>query len=136
MAGLNRVTLIGNLGGDAKLQYTESGQAVVNLSLATNEAWKDPVSGERKERTEWHRVAVWGKTAEALSEYLTKGRQIYVEGRLQRSEWEDEKGIKRQSTQIVARQVQLLGTRKDAEWRGELEPPPSDDNVPPEAQVS
>ena len=113
MAGLNKVTLIGNLGRDPELRYTANGQPVVNFTLATNEAWTNK-NGEREERTEWHRIVAWGKLAEICGEHLAKGRQVYVEGRLQTREWEDREGTKRRTTEITAQQVLMLGRRPEA----------------------
>ncbi len=113
MAGLNKVMLIGNLGRDPELRYTQSGQAVANFTLATNEQWTNK-NGEREERTEWHRIVVWGRQAEICGEYLSKGRQIYVEGRLQTREWEDREGNKRNTTEISANKVLMLGPRGEA----------------------
>jgi len=112
MAGVNKVILIGNLGRDPELRYTQSGQAVANFSLATSESWKDKNSGERKESTEWHRITTWGKTAELASQYLSKGRTVYVEGRLQTREYEDKDGIKRKVTEVVASNVTFLGGQR------------------------
>ncbi len=108
MAGVNKVILIGNLGRDPELRYTQNGQAVVNFSLATSENWNDR-NGERVERTEWHRIVAWGKTAELCAQYLAKGRTVYIEGRLQTREWEDKEGNKRTTTEINANTVQFLG---------------------------
>jgi len=109
MAGVNKVILIGNLGRDPELRYTQGGQAVANFTLATTENWTDK-SGERAERTEWHRIVVWGKLAELCAQYLNKGRTVYVEGRLQTREWEDRDGNKRQTTEINAQTVNFLGS--------------------------
>src|SRR5215813_5398130 len=108
MASINKVILIGNLGKDPELRYTPGGQAVCDLSIATTDQWTDK-SGERKEQTEWHRVVVWGKQAENCSQYLSKGRQVYVEGRLRTRQWDDKEGNKRYTTEIVAQTVQFLG---------------------------
>jgi single-strand DNA-binding protein len=108
MASINKVIVIGNLGADPELRYTPGGQAVCDLRIATTEQWTDK-SGERKEQTEWHRVVVWGKQAENCSQYLAKGRQVYVEGRLRTRQWEDKDGQKRYTTEIVAQTVQFLG---------------------------
>jgi single-strand DNA-binding protein len=108
MASINKVILIGNLGKDPELRYTPGGQAVCDLSIATTDQWTDK-SGERKEQTEWHRVVVWGKQAENCSQYLSKGRQCYVEGRLRTRQWDDKDGNKRYTTEIVAQTVQFLG---------------------------
>ena len=108
MAGVNKVILIGNLGRDPELRYTQNGQAVVNFTLATSENWTDK-SGEKVERTEWHRIVVWGRVGELCAQYLSKGRTVYVEGRLQTREWEDKDGNKRSTTEINAQTVQFLG---------------------------
>ena len=110
MGSVNKVILVGNLGRDIELRYTPGGAAVATLSLATTEVWNDK-SGQRQEKTEWHRVVLWGKTAETLAEYLLKGRQIYVEGRLQTRQWDDRDGNKRYTTEIRADRVVLLGGR-------------------------
>jgi len=105
MAGsVNKVILIGNLGRDPEVRYTPSGQAVANFTVATNEAWTDK-AGQKQERTEWHRVVVWGKAAENCGEYLSKGRSVYVEGRLQTREWTNKEGDKQFTTEIVANPV-------------------------------
>ncbi|MCB9652365.1 MAG: single-stranded DNA-binding protein [Deltaproteobacteria bacterium] len=110
MASLNKVTLIGNLGADPEVRYTASGSPVANFRIATSEQWTDR-SGEKQERTEWHRIVVWGKTAEICGEYLRKGRSVYVEGRLQSREWEDKEGVKRTTVEINADRVLFLGGR-------------------------
>ncbi len=110
MGSLNKATVIGNLGNDAELRYTQSGRAVSNISIATSEVWTDD-SGEKHENTEWHRCVIWGKMAESLATYLKEGKRIYLEGRLQTREWQDKDGIKRQSTEIVANNIVLLGSR-------------------------
>jgi single-strand DNA-binding protein len=107
MGSVNKVILVGNLGRDAELRYTPGGAAVAKVSIATTEVWTDK-SGERKDKTEWHSVDIWGKQAETLSEYLTKGKQVYVEGRLQTREWTDKDGNKRKTTDIKADRVVLL----------------------------
>ncbi|MGE5048426.1 MAG: single-stranded DNA-binding protein [Deltaproteobacteria bacterium] len=105
MAGsVNKVILVGNLGRDPEVRYTPSGQAVANFTVATNEAWTDK-AGQKQERTEWHRVVVWGKAAENCGEYLSKGRQVYVEGRLQTREWTNKEGAKQYTTEVVANPV-------------------------------
>ena len=108
MAGINKAILIGNLGRDPELRYTQSGQAVVNFSIATTETWNDK-NGERQERTEWHRIVAWGKTGELCAQYLSKGRTVYIEGRIQTREWEDREGNKRTTTEINAQNVTFLG---------------------------
>ncbi len=111
MAGVNKVILIGNLGRDPEVRYTSSGTPVANFPMATSDRWVDQASGERKERTEWHRIVVWGKQAEIAGEYLRKGRQVYVEGSLQTREWTDREGNKRYTTEVRAQMFQMLGTR-------------------------
>jgi single-strand DNA-binding protein len=124
MASVNRVILIGNLGRDPELRYTQSGSAVANFTLATNERWRDK-DGNNQERTEWHRIVVWGRTAENCAQYLQKGRSVYVEGRLQTREWEDKDGNKRNTTEINALNVQFLGGRGGPGGGGD-DPGPSD----------
>ncbi len=108
--GINKVILIGNLGADPEVRFTPSGQAVANFRIATSESWTDKSSGQKQERTEWHRIVVWGKLAELCGEYLKKGRQCYVEGRLQTREWTDKEGKKNYTTEVVAQTVQFLGS--------------------------
>jgi single-strand DNA-binding protein len=108
MGSVNKVILVGNLGRDAELRYTPGGAAVATLNMATTEVWNDK-AGQRQEKTEWHRVVLWGKSAETLTEYLTKGKQIYVEGRLQTRQWDDKDGNKRYTTEIRGDRVVLLG---------------------------
>ncbi len=110
MGSVNKVILVGNLGRDVELRYTPSGDAVGTLNLATTEVWNDK-SGERQEKTEWHRIVLWGKQAKSLQEYLLKGRQIYVEGKLQTRTWDDRDGKKRYTTEVRADRVVLLGSR-------------------------
>lgn len=112
MASLNKVFLIGNLGADPEVRYTASGTAVANFRIATSETWNDK-NNERQERTEWHRIVVWGRTAEICGEYLRKGRSVHIEGRIQSREWEDKEGQKRFTTEIVAQNVTFLGSRGD-----------------------
>ena len=108
MGSVNKVILVGNLGRDAELRYTPGGAAVATLNMATTEVWNDK-AGQKQEKTEWHRVVLWGKPAESLKEYLTKGKQIYVEGRLQTRQWDDKDGNKRYTTEIRGDRVVLLG---------------------------
>ena len=145
MEGLNKVMLIGNLGADPELKFTESGQSVLKLRLATTERWKDK-DGTRQERTEWHSVSLWGRRAEALNKFLQKGRTIYVEGRLQTRSWDDKNGGgKRYATEVNATEILLLGGKRDGggeereespkpartgkPW-GENPPDDSDDQIP------
>lgn len=108
MSGLNKAMLIGNLGRDPELKYTQNGNSVCNFSIATSESWKDK-DGNSKESTEWHRIVVWGKQAENCAKYLVKGRTVYVEGNLRTRQWEDKDGNKRNTTEINAQVVQFLG---------------------------
>jgi single-strand DNA-binding protein len=108
MGSVNKVILVGNLGRDAEMRYTPGGAAVATLNLATTEVWNDK-AGQKQEKTEWHRIVLWGKTAESLNEYLTKGKQIYVEGRLQTRQWDDKDGNKRYTTEIRGDRIVLLG---------------------------
>ena len=108
MGSVNKVILVGNLGRDSELRYTPGGAAVATLNLATTEVWNDR-NNQRQEKTEWHRVVLWGKQAESLQEYLTKGKQIYVEGRLQTRQWDDKDGNKKYTTEIKADRITLLG---------------------------
>ena len=117
MGSVNRVILVGNLGRDAELRYTPGGAAVANFSLATTETWTDKNSGQRQEHTEWHRVDLWGKRAEALQQYLTKGLKIYVEGSLRTRQWEDRDGNKRYSTDVRADRIEFLDSRGDGSGR-------------------
>jgi single-strand DNA-binding protein len=109
MGSVNKVILVGNLGRDAELRYTPGGAPVATLNLATTEVWNDKASGQKQEKTEWHRVVLWGKSAESLSEYLTKGKQIYIEGRLQTRKWQDKDGNDKYTTEIRADRITLLG---------------------------
>jgi single-strand DNA-binding protein len=109
MGSVNKVILVGNLGRDAELRYTPGGAAVATLNLATTEVWNDK-EGQRQEKTEWHRVILWGKQAETLNQYLQKGKQIYVEGRLQTRQWDDKDGNKRYTTEVRGDRVVLLSS--------------------------
>jgi len=144
MAGVNKAILVGNLGRDPELRTTPNGQSVVNFTLATSETWTDK-SGERVERTEWHRIVVWGRTAETCAQYLSKGRTVYIEGRIQTREWEDKDGHKRYTTEINANTVNFIGPRGSSGDSGggpsgsssggtdgpSGDPgPPTDDNIP------
>ena len=109
--GLNKVMLIGNLGADPEIRYTAGGAAVANVRLATADSWRDKDSGETQERTEWHRVVFFGRLAEIVEQYVKKGSQIYIEGRLQTRKWQDKEGNEKLSTEIVASEMQMLGSR-------------------------
>ncbi len=109
MAGVNKVILVGRLGADPEIRYTPSGAAVANFTLATSENWKDK-DGNKQEKTEWHKIVVFSKLAEICGQYLNKGKQIYIEGRIQTRQWEDRDGNKKYTTEIVANQMQMLGS--------------------------
>tara|TARA_B100000242_G_scaffold2285_1_gene1359 strand:- start:248 stop:673 length:426 start_codon:yes stop_codon:yes gene_type:complete len=135
---LNKVILIGNLGQDPEARFTPQGTAVTNLSIATNESWKDQ-NGETQDRTEWHRVVMYGRMAETAAEYMKKGQMVYVEGRLNTREWEDQNQIKRKTTEIRCDNFTMLGRRSDApagQSQGAMSPSPSvpgsevDDDLP------
>jgi len=111
--GINKVIIIGNLGNDPDTRYLPSGAMVANFSVAVSESWKDKQTGETKERTEWVRVEVWGNAAEACAKYLTKGKQCYVEGKLQTDKWNDKEGVERYTTKVRADTVQFLGSPRD-----------------------
>jgi single-strand DNA-binding protein len=113
MASVNKVILLGNLGRDPETRYTTGGDAVTNLSIATSEQWKDK-NGEKQERTEWHRVVLFGRQAEIAGEYLKKGRSVYIEGRLQTRKYTDKDGIEKYSTEIVGDRMQLIGSGRDS----------------------
>jgi len=126
MSGINKAIIIGRLGQDPEVRYTADGTAVARFSVATSENWKDRETGERRERTEWHRIVAWRKLGEICGEYLSKGRQVYVEGRIQTSSWEKD-GVTRYTTEIIASDVQFLGTRDEGDgsrsYSGPTEPP-------------
>ena len=120
MASVNKVILLGNLGRDPETRYTTGGDAVTNLNIATSEQWKDK-NGEKQERTEWHRVVLFGRQAEVAGEYLKKGRSVYIEGRLQTRKYTDKDGVEKYSTEIVADRMQLIGSARDAGSGGDAE---------------
>jgi single-strand DNA-binding protein len=115
MASVNKVILVGNLGRDPETRYAPSGDAITNVTLATTDSWKDKASGEKKEATEWHRVVFFGKLGEVAGQYLKKGRQIYVEGSLRTRKWTDKEGQERYTTEIVADEMKMLGTREGSD---------------------
>jgi single-strand DNA-binding protein len=129
MRGVNKVILVGNLGRDPEVRYTRNGTAVATLNIATTETWTDK-DGQRQDRTEWHRVVAWSKLAEIVKEYLSKGQQVYIEGKLQTRSWDDREGNKRYTTEVKADQMVMLGGRRDAGDRGS-EPPPGPENEEP-----
>ncbi|NCF26598.1 MAG: single-stranded DNA-binding protein [Gammaproteobacteria bacterium] len=121
--GVNKVILVGNLGADPETRYTASGSAVTNVRLATTDSWRDKQSGDQQERTEWHRIVFFARLAEIAAEYLRKGSQIYVEGRIQTRKWQDKDGQDRWTTEIVGNEMQMLGSRGGAQ-----SPPPDFDS--------
>lgn len=121
---INKAILIGNLGRDPEVRYTQNGTAVANFSIATSEKWKDKNTGEMQERTEWHRIVTFGKLAEICGEYLSKGRQVYIEGRLQTRSWEQE-GVTRYTTEIVANDMKMLGPKGSSDSYRPASPSPS-----------
>lgn len=112
MASVNKVQIIGNVTADIEVKYTPSGSAVCNFDVATNDTWKDK-DGNKQERPEYHKVVAWGKLAEICGEYLVKGKQVYIEGRIQTDQWEDKEGNKRYTTKIIASTMQMLGSKGD-----------------------
>ena len=136
-SGINKVILVGNLGKDPDMRYTAGGDAVANLSIATSESWNDNQTGEKKEKTEWHRVVFFRRIAEVCGEYLKKGSSVYIEGQLQTNSYEDKNtGEKKYSTQIVARDMQMLGSRNNSETQSNsseessMDQTPMDDEIP------
>ncbi len=124
--GVNKVILVGNLGQDPEVKYMPSGQAVCNISIATTDSWSDKATGEKQERTEWHRVVFFRRLAEIAGEYLRKGSQVYIEGRLQTRKWQDQSGADRYTTEIIANEMQMLGGR-GASSGGGFDAPPMDE---------
>jgi single-strand DNA-binding protein len=129
MSGVNKALLIGRLGGDPEVRYAPSGAAVANFTVATSENWKDK-DGQRQEKTEWHKIVVFGNLAKVCGDYLHKGKQVYIEGRIQTRKWEDKDGINRWTTEIVANQMQMLGNKDDAPSNTSSEIDPPADDVP------
>lgn len=118
MASVNKVILIGNLGKDPEVRYTPNGNAVCNINLATSRTWKSKDSGEKMEETEWHRVVLYDRQAEIAGEYLKKGRPVYIEGRIKTRKWQDKEGVDRYTTEIVAEEMKLLGSREGSGGAG------------------
>ncbi|MBV7434533.1 single-stranded DNA-binding protein [Cardiobacteriaceae bacterium TAE3-ERU3] len=122
--GINKVILIGNLGADPDMRSMPSGDQVANLSLATSERWDDKQTGEKREKTEWHRVVAFGKLAEIIGQYCRKGSKLYIEGRLQTRKWTDNQGIEKYSTEIIANDMQMLDSRGDSDGSQQQSAPP------------
>lgn len=127
--GVNKAIILGSLGQDPDIRYTASGAAVANISIATNEQWKDKESGEMQERTEWHRVVFFGRLAEIVGEYLHKGSQVYIEGRLQTRKWQDKEGNDRYTTEIVASEMQMLGSKSGGTAASFDQTPPAEQST-------
>jgi single-strand DNA-binding protein len=121
MASVNKVILVGNLGKDPEVRYTPNGDSITNITVATTDTWKDKQTGEKKEATEWHRVVFFGKLAEIAGQYLKKGRQVYIEGALRTRKWQDKEGVDRYTTEIVANEMKMLGSKPE----GAAAAPPS-----------
>jgi single-strand DNA-binding protein len=133
MAGVNLAIIIGNLGRDPEMRYTPAGVPVASFSVATSDEWKDKDTGEKQERTEWHRIVAWRGLAEVCGKYLRKGSQVYIEGKIQTRSWEDKDGIQRYTTEIIAQNMQMLGSR--AQQDGSSYPAKPDSSVPDEDQI-
>lgn len=131
---VNKVILLGRLGADPQIRYTPTGKATVSFTLATNRVWKDQ-NGTQQEKTEWHRIVAWGKLAELMAEWLKKGNLIYLEGRLQTRSYEDQNGVKRWITEVLATDMEMLGGEKkpisEAEPPAEIQTPPTEESEPP-----
>ena len=127
---VNKVIIVGNVGRDPEVRYSQDGKAIARISVATSEKWRDKASGEKKERTEWHRVVFFGRQAEVVNEYTKKGSKLYIEGRLQTNKWQDQSGNDRYTTEIVAGQMVMLDSRNSqggSQPQGSSAPPPSGD---------
>ena len=135
--GVNKVILVGNLGKDPEVRYSPNGSAMANVTIATAESWKDKQSGEKQEKTEWHRVVFFNRLAEIVGEYLKKGSQVYIEGRLQTRKWQGQDGQDRYTTEIVANEMQMLGSRSggggDTSWNQQQNSAPSQQSSPASA---
>ena len=132
--GVNRVTILGNLGNDPEVKHTNSGSAIANLTVATSESWNDKATGEKKENTEWHRVVLFGKLAEVAGEYLRKGSQVYIEGQLRTRKWTDSAGVEKYTTEIVVGMngvMQMLGGKQDGKPQQQQSRPKQQQNNPP-----
>lgn len=134
--GVNKVILIGNLGNDPEVRYTPNGGAIANLSIATSDSWTDKNTGQRQDRTEWHRVTIFGKLAEITQQYLRKGSKVYLEGRLQTRKWQDQQGQDRYTTEIIvdgfSGQMQMLDSRQDGAGMGYQQPTSGGGHAPPQ----
>ena len=133
--GINKVILVGNLGNDPEIRYLPGGGAVATLTVATSESWRDKATGEQREKTEWHRIALFGKLAEVAGEYLKKGSQVYIEGQLETRKWQDQSGQDRYTTQVVVKgfngSMQMLGGKRDQAWGQPQQPSSNSQENPP-----
>ena len=132
--GINKVILVGNLGQDPEVRFMPNGGAVANFTLATSETWKDKQTGEQKEKTDWHRIVIFGKLAEIAGEYLKKGSQVYIEGKLRTNKWQDNNGQDRYTTEILANEMQMLGGKSNDGGFGSVPSQPTQQNRPQQAQ--
>lgn len=132
MRGVNKVILVGNLGGDPEVRYTPGGAAIANVTIATSDAWKDKNTGQKQERTEWHRVVFFNRLGEIAGEYLKKGSKVYVEGRLQTRKWQDKSGADRYTTEIVANEMQMLDSNQSGQQQNQAPRGTSYGNQPPQ----
>ena len=114
-SGVNKAIILGNVGNDPELKYTANGNAIANISIATSESWKDKQTGQKQEKTEWHKVSAFGRLAEIIGEYVKKGSKVYIEGKIQTRKWQDKNGEDRYTTEIVANELQLLDSRSDTQ---------------------
>lgn len=130
--GVNKVILVGHLGADPEIKYMPSGTAVANVTIATSESWKDKTTGEKVEKTEWHKVTFYQKLAEIVGEYLKKGAQVYVEGRLQTRKWQAKDGTDRYTTEIIANEMQMLGSKGASTEIREAQSQPASNDTPPD----
>lgn len=130
--GINKAIVVGNLGQDPETRYMPSGVAVTNISVATSESWKDKETGEQKDRTEWHKVSAFGRLAEIMSEYLRKGSQVYIEGKIRTRKWQDKDGNDRWTTEIIADEMQMLGGRGESDHQHAERPLKQQENTYPE----
>lgn len=135
MAGINKAIIVGNLGRDPEIRYASNGSAIASITVATSEQWKDKNTGEKQERTEWHRISAFGRLAEIMGEYLKKGSQVYVEGRIQTRKWQDQNGQDRYTTEIVANELQMLGSRGGASMGGGMSEPDFNQDAAPRPQA-
>ena len=123
--GVNKAIIVGNLGNEPDMRYAASGASIANITVATSESWKDKQSGEKKEKTEWHKVTFFGKLAEIVGEYLHKGSKVYIEGRLETNKWQDKEGNDRYTTSIIAKEMQMLDSKANGSQSGNSAPPES-----------